>query len=372
VSSSPTPRPEPTRSRSAANLEALTDNLRATRVVALAALVVAIAAVGFAAVQLLAPTTSCQDEAWNVQPSSEDLPAGWLIAATQYDLSRKTMSFTGPYPEDEFSTQASVISTITCFPQGAADAVTRSQQASEDADQTVIVRDDLGDQAYSAIDDSGATFLQLRKGPVVVYLAGSPDTSETEVDQIASAFDLALGGDGGTITPPTVAPSDDLGLESFDPEASASQAAPDLVAMLPTEVGDLMLVADSATGSSFLGDDQGSRAVTATLREVGREPDDLRVAQAYDELGASDLSILLVTVDGMPVEQTQAMVLDVWLAATGPGVTQEPVELAGKTFTRIDYGDDGLVDYVRNEGEVVLVITTADPDLAEETAAAMP
>jgi hypothetical protein len=344
----------------------------------MAALVVAIAALGFAAVQVLAPAASCQDEAWNVQPSTGNLPAGWSIAATQYDLNRKTMSFTGPYPADEYGTQASVISTITCFEQGAADAVDRSQQASVDAQQTVTVRDDLGDQAYSAVDDSGATFLQLRKGRVVVYLAGSPDTSAAEVDGIASAFDLALGGDGGTITPATVAPSDDLGLGSIEPDASASPAAPDLVAMLPTQVGDITLVTDSATGSSFLGTDQGSRAVMAALRDAGRQVDDLRVAQAYDELqtygdpSASDLSILLVTVDGMPVEQTQAMVLDVWLAATGPGVTQEPVKLAGKTYTRVDYGDQGLVDYVRNDGDVVVVITTTDPDLAEATAAAMP
>ncbi len=371
VTDPPTPGSRPARSR-AADPEPLAAGLRATRALALTALVIAVAALGFAAVQLLAPAPSCQDEAWNVQPSPGDLPDAWAIAATQYDLDRKTMSFTGPFPQDGVSSQASVISTITCFEQGAADAVTRSQQASEDADQTVIVRDDLGEQAFSAVDDSGATFLQLRTGRVVVYLAGSPDTSATEVDQIASAFDIALGGDGGTIAPPTVGPSDDLGFASIDPEASASPEAPELVAMLPTQVGDVTLTVDSATGSSFLGDDQGSRAVLATLREADLGADDLRVAQAYDELGASDISILLVSVDGMPVAQTQEMVLDVWLAATGPGVVQAPVELAGETYTRIDYGDDGLVDYVRSDGDVVVVITTADPDLAEATAAAMP
>ena len=372
MSSTRSPRSEPTRSRTAADLEQLGDSLRITRLVAMAALVVAVAALGFAAVQLLVQApSSCQEEAWNVQPAADDLPPGWSIAATQYDLNRKTMSFTGPFPQDEFSNQASVISTITCFEHGAEDAVARSQQASEDADQTVIVRDDLGDQAYSALDDSGATFLQLRKGRVVVYLAGSPDASEAEVDQVASAFDVALGGDGGTIAP-TVAPSDDLGFESLDPGASASPAAPDLVAMLPTQVGDITLLTDSATGSSFLGDDQGSRAVLATLRDADLEADDLRVAQAYDEAGASDLSILLVTVDGLPVDQTRAMVLDVWLAATGPGVTEESIELGGRTFARFDYGDDGLVDYVREEDDAVLVITTADPDLAEQAAAALP
>ena len=103
-----------------------------------------------------------------------------------------------------------------------------------------------------------------------------------------------------------------------------------------------------------------------------KQPDDLRVAQAFDELGESDLSILAVTVDGLPVAQTRDLVLGVWLAATGPGVIQEPIELAGRSFTRVDYGDGGRIDYVLAEDTVVLVISTADPALAEATAAALP
>ena len=374
----PEPRTEPVRTRSlAGEWDQLADSARTTRVVAFAAIVIALAGLGLAAWPLLtaSPSGSCQQEAWDVEPATDDLPAGWTVAATQYDLSRKTMSFLGPLPQDEFSAQAQAISTITCFEQGAADAVGRSQQASVDAEQAVIERDDLGDQAFSAVDPSGATFLQLRSGRVVVYIAGSAEVSATQVDQLASAFDLALGGDGGDIAPVEPEPSVDEGLASDDPEVvlpEESQAAPDLVAMIPTQVDDLVLIAESATGSTFLGEDQGSRAVLATLRAAGREPDDLRVANAYDEMGASDLSVLVVTVDGLPVDQTREMVLDVWLAATGPGVTQEAVQLGGREFTKVDYGDGGLVDYVAVQGEVVLVITTADPALAEATAAALP
>ncbi len=91
-----------------------------------------------------------------------------------------------------------------------------------------------------------------------------------------------------------------------------------------------------------------------------------------DELGDSDLTLLAVTVDGLPIAQTRDLVLGVWLAATGPGVTQEPIKLAGRSFTRIDYGDGGRIDYVLAEDPVVIVITTADPALAEATAAALP
>ena len=370
-----TPRPEPFRPGAPATGRDQASS-RSTRIVAVAALVVALAALGLTAWRMIAPAdASCQDQAWNVTPAEDDLPLDWTVSGSQYDLFRKQMSFVGPIPVDEVSTQAVVYATVTCFEQGAEESVTRSQQAAEEAGQSVIARTDLGDQSFSAVDETGAEFLQLRHGKIVVYLAASGDASATEVDEIASAFDKALGGDGGTITPPTIAPSDDLTGESFDPDEEfpeESPAAPELVAALPSQVGDIALITDSAAGSTILGEDQGSRAILAALREADRQPDDLKVAQSYDETGESDLSILGVTVDGLPVEQTRQLVMDSWLAASGAGVTTDTVTLDGKTWTRIDYGDGGTKDYVLAEGSNVVVITTADPALAEEAAAALP
>ena len=96
------------------------------------------------------------------------------------------------------------------------------------------------------------------------------------------------------------------------------------------------------------------------------------MAQAYDEAGAADLSVLAVTVDGLPAEQTRDIVLENWLAATGDGVKKDTVTLDGKTWTRIDYGDGGTLDYVLTDGANVIVITTADAALAEQAAAALP
>ena len=384
-----TPRPEPGKPGSLANeWDSIAATARTSRVVAVAAIVIALTALGLTAWRVLAPGAvapgakdDCQARAWGVTPAADALPADWTAGASQYDLSRKTMSFVGPVPTDETSSQAVTYVTVTCFAQGAADAVTLSKQAATDAGQSVVARDDLGDQAFSAVDDTGAEFVQLRHGDVVVYLAGSADTSATEVDQLASAFDKALGGDGGTITPPTIAPSADPnaasadpGAASADPGASAaaeSPAAPDLIAKLPTEVGGVTLATDSASGSTILGEDQGSRAILAALRAAGKEATDMRVAQAYDTAGESDLSILALTVDGMPIDQTKKLVMETWLTATGPGVTQSDVTLNGKTWTRIDYGDEGTMDYVLAADPNVIVITTADPKLAAQAAAAL-
>ena len=375
------PRPEPARAGSLATDRAIT-SARTTRILATAALVVALVALGFAAWRMLVPADAgCQQQAWDVTPAAEDLPTGWIASASQFDIDRKTMSFLGPTPQDEASSQAVIYATVTCFRAGAEDGVTRSRAAAEDAGQSVADRDDLGEQAYSAVDDSGAAFLQMRTGKIVVYLAASGDASATEVDELASAFDRALGGDGGTIAPPAVVPTDDQAGASLDTGASPapgeslaaeSPAAPDLVAILPTQVGSIAMASDSATGGTFLSDDQGSRAIQAALRAAGKMPDDLRVAQAFDEAGVADLSVMAVTVDGLPAEQTRDIVLENWLAATGDGVTKDTVTLDGRTWTRIDYGDGGTLDYVLIDGANVIVITAADAALAEQAAAALP
>ncbi len=370
-----TPRSEPATSRSSsAGPNQASGSARTAGTIALLALVVAIGAIGLVAWRIVGPgDPGCQEAAWDVSPADGDLPDGWTVSATQYDLNRKTLSFLGPLPLDEVSGQAVVYATVTCFEQGAADAVARSSAAAEAAGQSVIDRDDLGDQGFSAADDTGSVFQQFRHGDIVVYLAASGDASATEVDEVASAFDKALGGDGGSITPPEEIPTDSS--ESFAPDesfAAESPAAPDLVAALPTQVGSVTLAADSASGSTILGEDQGSRGILAALRAAGRQPDDMLVAQAYDELGESDLAILGVSVDGMPVAAIKDLVLGSWLAASGEGVTRDTVTLAGKPWTRIDYGDGGTLDYLLAEGDTVFVITTADPDLAAQAAAALP
>ena len=124
----------------------------------------------------------------------------------------------------------------------------------------------------------------------------------------------------------------------------------------------------SRTGSTILAQDPGSRAILAALRADGREPDDLRVAEADDDSGNGILTMMAITVNGMPLDKMQKLVLDSWLSASGAGVTRDTVTLHGKEWTRIDYGDEGTKDYVRTEGNNVLVVTTADPSIAEQAA----
>ncbi|MCJ7709770.1 MAG: hypothetical protein MUQ32_02970, partial [Chloroflexi bacterium] len=325
------PRPEPDGSRPRTTGGQLRPEAAGgtSRRLAMTALALSIAGVAIAAWAVFAPgAANCQAEAWDTTPAAADLPAGWSLASSQYDVARKSMSLLGSLPADETVSQAVVYATVTCYQHGAADAVTRSADAATAAGQFVTDRDDLGDQGFSAADDSGATFLQFRHDRLVVYLAASGDATATEVDELASAFDLALGGDGGAVTvgapvPATAVPSDDAAAPGASDDIPPEVAAPELEAALPTVVGDIVMTVDSATGSMMLGEDPVSRAITAALRADGRVPDDLGVAQAYDETAESDLTITAIAVDGMSGDKVLPFVMESWLAATGAGIARE-------------------------------------------------
>lgn len=378
-----TPRADPVgnaRLRPGDERAALAGAQRTTRRIALAALALAVLGVGLAAWRYLAPAdTGCQQAAWNTTPAVGDLPPGWTIGASQFDLGRRQMTLLGPVPQDETSTRAVLYATITCYPQGAADSVTRSSDAAKAAGQTVTARSDLGDQGFLAEDASGAFFLQFRHAGIVVYLAASGDAKIGDLEEVASAFDRSLGGDGGAAaigTPDagSPAPTDDLlsPSASDEPPPSESPAAPELESVLPRKVGTIDLKVESSLGTTILSDDQGSRAIVAALRAAGRTPADLRVAQAYDVTATADLSLLAISVKGMKRDALKALALDAWLAATGAGVKLDTATLAGVEFTRVDYGDGGAKDYVLAEADLVIIIETADAALAEQAAAALP
>jgi hypothetical protein len=381
--------PQPPRLRPSDERALLAASGRTTRQIALFALALAVLALVLVTWRTVVsgstPGTAgtagatCQTAAWDAAPAADQLPQGWTLKGATYEVNRKSVSFVGPQPADTTTSQAVVYVTVTCYAEGAADAVTRASAASTAAGQTVTARPDLGDQAFAAVDASGAEFLQLRHGNVVVDLAASGDATPTEVDTLASAFDRALGGNGGTIASPApsgAAPSGGAGASSSPSAsgagASASPAAPALEKALPTKVGTVALTVTSAVGTTILGTDQGSRAITAALRADGKTADALQVAQAYDDTSASDLTLLAIAVNGMSTDKLRKLVMDSWLAASGAGVTTSTMTMSGRTFTRVDYGDEGPIDYVTSETDKVIVITTADPAVAQQAAAALP
>ena len=157
---------------------------------------------------------------------------------------------------------------------------------------------------------------------------------------------------------------------SSSPEPSS--AAADLLALLPDEVTGTTLTSDTATGADLAEAGAAGRAMIAALGTLDLAAEDLLVAQAYDANGELDLYLLAFQAPGTPASDLAPIVLETWLSASTSGVTTSPVTLGGKELTKVSYGDDGSVSYVRAAGETVIVIETSDEALAAAAAALLP
>ena len=321
-------RPDPAtgqpRTRPSDERAQLADAGRTTRRIAWLASALAAGALALTAWRAIVPAGSaCQTTAWDTTPKTEDLPVG--LDDQRDPVRRRPQADDGRRCElpvgRVVASRRSSTRPSPASPTGAEDAVTRSADAAKAAGQTVTERDDLGDQAFSAADDSGATFIQLRHGDVVVYLAASGDrraratsTRWPPRSTRRSAATAASSPSGR----PRIVPSERrrrtrrpaMHRPSRPTRPRRPRARPRRRSRRasPSTVGDVALTVGSLTGEDVLGDDQGSRAIVAALRADGHHPADLKIAQASDEDGGSRLVITGLSVDGM--SQTALKALD--------------------------------------------------------------
>lgn len=320
----------------------------------------------------VAASSSCQTTVWSAAPAADRLPDQWTVQGTTFDVNRRSITFVG-VDSGSGSGAPNILGTATCFPEGAADAVARAEAAARDIGQVVQAKNDLSDGGFEATDASGAILLEFRRGNIVVDLAAA-GASASEIETIASAYDRALGGDGGAISTPgpssagsgapaSAAPSDD----------TTSHNAPELEKLLPTKVGTYDMSIASDLGSAVLSQgDQDSRAAAVALTAAGKKQDDLRLAQAaaYNDNGDPVLGVTAVTVAGLDAAHVRPIVLD-FFGLSGSALKPVDTTLAGKTWAKYDLKDGGPVYYLRAENDVVLVLMSTDATLAEQAAAAI-
>ncbi len=324
--------------------------------------------------EVLSAPAACQSTVWSAQPAANLLPDQWSVKGTSFDVNRRSTQFADA--EDGVSAgSANVLATVTCFPQGAAEVVARAQAAAREIGQVVSARTDLSDGGFEATDASGAIFLEFRRGDVVVDLAASGGATATDIETVASAYDRALGGPGGSITPAAPTASGGAASGSPGPSGSADAGLPhdaaELERLLPTKVAGVTLTIDSLLGGAILTADSGGQAAIDSLKAAGKVPDDLRYAEATDQSQTLDLSVVAISVRGLDGARVQTLLVGWFDGGTG-AVTRTEVTLAGKPWTRYVSAGDQSANYMRTEGDAVLVITTSDPALAQQAAAALP
>lgn len=369
---------------------------RPVSIAAVAAIVLALVAVGLSAAAILRPAApSCEVAAWDAIPKASEIPSGWTIGATDIYPGSQTTTIARPDPGDG-SGASTIYMSVTCFGDHAPDAITRSEQASKDAGRSVTALDGIGEMGYTiAGGTAGASALQFRRGPLLAYVASSGAVTDAELRQAGLAADAALRralGDRGATAAPgpssTPGPAGSAGVSpapspAGSPAASgdaspnpsqavASPAAPELEALMPREVSGTTLVVQSATGDQVLGTDAASKALVSTLDSFGRKPIDLQIAQAYDEASTLDLTILGFRVPGISAAKLQPAVLSTWLFAGATGVTTKETTVSGVKVTEVSYGGDTSVSYVVVRADAVIVVQSGDAALAAAALAALP
>jgi hypothetical protein len=171
---------------------------------------------------------------------------------------------------------------------------------------------------------------------------------------------------------PSALPTDDpAALGSDAPAESTGPASPILEARMPTQVGDTALTVQSAVDATTLTSGPDGRALNAAVVHLGKQASDLELAYAFDESGATDLTVLGFRVDGIDAAAMRSVVLSAWLAAETPGVTSSSLSWSGTSVTKLEYGDDGPDEYVLTVGDSVYVVETGDPAVAQDAAAAI-
>jgi hypothetical protein len=353
---------------------------------ALLALVLSAGALGYLLINRSpGDLTACRAAAWDAVPKK--VPTDWALGSTDLNANGMTISIVGPASADGSTDQPVVYASVTCYGDAAQTALAANRDAAKAAGATISERTADGD-AYDVDNPStGSTTTLFRVGGLIGQVAYAGTVSQADLSVITTSLATAMGdatAAGAGSGPTDAADGSEAPIGSADPgtDPSASPFAPELEAILPSSVtdttssasppGSIPLTKLSTSATDVLGSDPSSRALSARIRALGGTPDQLQVAQAYDETGAIDLSIIAFRLPNADLAKLRAAIIDTWLSAGAEGVTTTTVTLGGKSLTKVDYGDSSSIEYVYAKADYVIVIDTADLAVATDVAAQLP
>lgn len=354
---------------------------------ALLAVVLAAGALGFVVLSRSSAEdlTACRTAAWSAVPDAGALPPNWSLGSTDLNANGMTISILGPTPAASSTNQPVVYASITCYGSAAAAALAENRKAATAAGATVTNRS-RGGEAYD-VDNSttGSVTTLFRVNGLVGQIADAGSAPAGDLAVITAAVASAMGDETAAGTagaqPSDAATGSETPLGSGVPgsaEPSSSPFAPDLEALLPSSITvsstnaspavPTPLTIQSASATDVFGQDPSARALAARIRTMGATLDQLQIAQAYDDTGALDISIIAFRLPNADLAKLRAAVIDTWLSAGADGVKSSTVTLGGKSLTKVDYGDGSTIEYVYAKADYVIVIDTSDLEVATAVA----
>ncbi|MGZ8527770.1 MAG: hypothetical protein ACXWWR_03165 [Candidatus Limnocylindrales bacterium] len=322
---------------------------------------------------------SCRTVAWDALPTSDVLPEGWTITGSGFYTDGYGAAFTGPAASGTQTAPALNVR-VSCYGTDGHLAVTRSHASDLALGGTDVPFSDLGDETLATRDASGTTTsVYIRRGALVASIAAqgiSPD----DLEYAASAIDDAMfeaeatAAESGPAEPNATdegaVPPDENASNEPEPTEAEVHSFPDLEALLPKTVDGTPLSTQSTTSTDLLPDDP-SDPLVRWLNDAGKTPVDLEIAEAYDLTSTVDAEFTAFRIKGIAAAELRQELLASWLGANESGVTTTNKTIGGKAVLAIDYGDGSALDYVFEQGDVVILLSSADPALVERILAGL-
>jgi hypothetical protein len=190
---------------------------------------------------------------------------------------------------------------------------------------------------------------------------------------VLAALGLLAGCGGKSASPPaTTTPEPPATTAATTaPSRPVSHVAPDLEALLPGTVAGYRLTKGSATGAAVLsGGDAFSRSLTRILTAAGKQPVDLRFANAQDSTGRLELELGVFEVKGMAAAKLRDAIVES-SRPNAPGLTATPDILGGRRVTSVVY-PGGTALYLFAEGDHVFYVGTQSRETAAEVVKGLP
>jgi hypothetical protein len=327
-----------------------------------------------------APESACRTIAWNAVPASGSLPAGWTINGSGFYTDGYGASLSGPTPSGTPATGPAMNVRVSCYGDDGHLVVRRSHDSDLAVGGTDVPFADIGDEALATEDSTGTTTsVYIRRGPLVASIAAqgmSPDEltqAATAVDDAMVAAEAKTPQPGGSTAQPSIPaasidqgtiPSDAPASDVPEPTPTEAHAFKDLEAILPKSVDGTALSAQSTTGTDVLVGDPSSTDLLAWITSNGKKSSDLEVAEAFDPTNSVDIDITAVKLNGVAPATLRQELLKTWLGASASGITTRTTSVGGKSVLVIDYGDQGALDYVFEQGGAVVILSSSDAALA--------
>jgi hypothetical protein len=344
----------------------------------LLAVAIAIAALAVTMLRGSPPSaSSCRTSAWNAVPALDALPSGWTMSGTGFYVDSLATTLVGPTPSD--GTQGPTIYvSVSCYGGDAHEALTRSRAAALAAGSVDMEFPRVGNETTATRDTAaGSLSVYVLRGSLVANLAAPSDIDLINLQTAAQAVDAAMSRaeTPGASLPAQVRPSTAAAASASPPHPSAdvlTHVAPDLEALLPKKIDSTVLTTDSSTAASAVVGDASSAALTDALKKMGKVPNDLQMAEAYDGTAKVDIYVIGFRIPGVTAAKLAPVIIGSWLAPPSANATTSKVTVAKKDMTKITFADGGPSDYIYQHGDVVFDIETPDAAVAEKVAALLP